>query len=75
MIDPLIKVMNLVAVLIAPATIEFSVGEDDNSGAPRGDRDRRSSLIIVAAVIVSQVPRGLDGRGARCGKGPVANPV
>ena len=50
-INPLIKVMNLVAVLIAPAIIEFSVGEDANKGI-RAVVAIVSFLIIVAAVTV-----------------------
>ncbi|MDX6277410.1 MAG: K(+)-stimulated pyrophosphate-energized sodium pump, partial [Nocardioidaceae bacterium] len=31
-INPLLKVMNLVAVLIAPAIVQLTVGDDANSG-------------------------------------------
>ena len=34
-INPLIKVMNLVALLIAPAIVQLSYGDDANTGAPR----------------------------------------
>jgi K(+)-stimulated pyrophosphate-energized sodium pump len=52
-INPLIKVMNLVAVLIAPAVIEFSVGDDKNNGV-RALIAIIAFLIIAAAVIVSK---------------------
>ncbi len=52
-INPLIKVMNLVAVLIAPAVIQFSVGDDKNN-AVRAVIAIVAFLIIAAAVIVSK---------------------
>ncbi len=52
-INPLIKVMNLVSVLIAPAVIEFSVGNDKNN-AVRAVIAILAFLIIAAAVIVSK---------------------
>jgi K(+)-stimulated pyrophosphate-energized sodium pump len=52
-INPLIKVMNLVSVLIAPAVIEFSVGDDKNNGI-RAAIAIIAFLIIATAVIVSK---------------------
>jgi K(+)-stimulated pyrophosphate-energized sodium pump len=52
-INPLIKVMNLVAVLIAPAVVKFSIG-DDSSAAVRTIIAVISFLIIAAAIIVSK---------------------
>jgi K(+)-stimulated pyrophosphate-energized sodium pump len=52
-INPLIKVMNLVAVLIAPAVVKFSIG-DDSSVAVRTIVAIISFLIIVAAIVVSK---------------------
>jgi K(+)-stimulated pyrophosphate-energized sodium pump len=52
-INPLIKVMNLVSVLIAPAIVLFSVGEDASSGVRTGIAVL-AALIIVAAVVVSK---------------------
>ena len=40
-INPLIKVMNLVALLIAPAVVGLSVGDDANTTAARAHRARR----------------------------------
>jgi K(+)-stimulated pyrophosphate-energized sodium pump len=61
-INPLIKVMNLVSVLVAPAVVEFSVGNDKNNGV-RALVAIVAFLIIAAAVIVSkrrQVSMGDD---------------
>jgi K(+)-stimulated pyrophosphate-energized sodium pump len=52
-INPLIKVMNLVAVLIAPAVIEFSTGTDKNNGI-RALIAIIAFAVIAAAVIVSK---------------------
>ncbi len=52
-INPLIKVMNLVAVLIAPAIVAFSVG--DNASAPiRITIALVAVAIIVVAVVISK---------------------
>ncbi|GEL18253.1 sodium-translocating pyrophosphatase [Pseudonocardia asaccharolytica] len=52
-INPLIKVMNLVSVLIAPAVVAFSVG--DSASAPiRIGIAIVAVLIIVSAVVVSK---------------------
>jgi K(+)-stimulated pyrophosphate-energized sodium pump len=45
-INPLIKVMNLVSLLIAPAVITLSVGDDASTGA-------RVAIAVVAALIVA----------------------
>jgi len=52
-INPLIKVMNLVSVLIAPAIITFSVGADASTGV-RLSIAAVAFLIIVSAVVVSK---------------------
>jgi K(+)-stimulated pyrophosphate-energized sodium pump len=52
-INPLLKVMNLVSVLVAPAVVEFSVGNDANLGV-RAAVAIIAFLIIVAAVTVSK---------------------
>ena len=61
-INPLIKVMNLVSVLIAPAVVKFSLGEDKSNGV-RAAIAIVAFLIIVAAVTVArrrQVSMGDD---------------
>ncbi|MGI5147045.1 sodium-translocating pyrophosphatase [Plantactinospora sp. CA-294935] len=52
-INPLIKVMNLVSLLIAPAVVGWSVGEDKNTGLRIGVAVV-AALIIVAAVVFSK---------------------
>ena len=52
-INPLIKVMNLVALLIAPAVVALSVGEDANTGVRVGIA-LAALAVIVGAVVVSK---------------------
>jgi K(+)-stimulated pyrophosphate-energized sodium pump len=60
-INPLIKVMNLVAVLIAPAIVQFSIG-DDKSDPIRYSIAAAALVIIIAAVTVSKSRKSaLDG--------------
>ena len=52
-INPLIKVMNLVALIIAPAVVTMSVGDDANTGLRVGIA-LLAVLVIVGAVVVSK---------------------
>jgi K(+)-stimulated pyrophosphate-energized sodium pump len=52
-INPLIKVMNLVGLLIAPAVVSLRLGHDANTGV-RVAIAIVAALIIVAAVVVSK---------------------
>ncbi|SBT54032.1 sodium-translocating pyrophosphatase [Micromonospora narathiwatensis] len=52
-INPLIKVMNLVSLLIAPAVVAWSVGSDKNT-ALRITIALVAALVIVAAVVFSK---------------------
>ncbi|GAA1264499.1 sodium-translocating pyrophosphatase [Saccharothrix xinjiangensis] len=52
-INPLLKVMNLVSVLIAPAIVTYSVGADASAGV-RYAIAAVAAAIIVAAVVVSK---------------------
>jgi K(+)-stimulated pyrophosphate-energized sodium pump len=52
-INPLIKVMNLVSLLIAPAIVGFSIGTDMNSGL-RVTIALVAFVLIVGAVVVSK---------------------
>ncbi|MFT7835618.1 sodium-translocating pyrophosphatase [Saccharothrix sp. BKS2] len=52
-INPLIKVMNLVSVLIAPAIVTYSVGADASAGV-RYAIAAVATAIIVASVVVSK---------------------
>ena len=44
-INPLLKVMNLVSLLVAPAVVQYSIGEDAN-------KPLRAAIAIVAALII-----------------------
>jgi K(+)-stimulated pyrophosphate-energized sodium pump len=52
-INPLLKVMNLVALLIAPAVVTLSIGDDANTGL-RIAIALAATAIIVAAVTYSR---------------------
>ena len=52
-INPLIKVMNLVALLIAPAVVSLSIGTDANSGL-RWTVSIVAALIVVVSVVISK---------------------
>jgi K(+)-stimulated pyrophosphate-energized sodium pump len=52
-INPLLKVMNLVALLIAPAVVQFSYGDDASAGV-RAVIAVLSILIIVGSVYISK---------------------
>src|SRR5205085_6443276 len=52
-INPLLKVMNLVALLIAPAVVKFSYGDDKNTGVRLGVA-ALALVVIVGAVYVSK---------------------
>jgi K(+)-stimulated pyrophosphate-energized sodium pump len=52
-INPLIKVMNLVSLLIAPAIVTFSMGEDQNTGL-RVAIAAVALVLIIGAVVVSK---------------------
>jgi K(+)-stimulated pyrophosphate-energized sodium pump len=52
-INPLIKVMNLVALLIAPAVVALSIGESAN-GPLRWGIALAAVLVVVVAVVISK---------------------
>jgi len=52
-LNPLIKVMNLVAVLIAPSVVKYSIGKDENDGV-RITIALVASACIAAAVVYSK---------------------
>ncbi|MFF5127714.1 sodium-translocating pyrophosphatase [Streptomyces syringium] len=72
-INPLLKVMNLVALLIAPAVVKFSYGDDANSGLRIGVAVL-AIVVIVAAVYVSK-RRGVVVGDDEESTGPAAKPV
>jgi len=69
-INPLIKVMNLVSLLIAPAVVTYSIGDDQND-ALRITIAVVAVLIVVAAVAFSKrkpIAMGDEGSGSESGK-------
>jgi K(+)-stimulated pyrophosphate-energized sodium pump len=73
-INPLIKVMNLVALLIAPAVVALSVGDGANTPV-RTVIAIVAVLIIVAAVVVSKRRSVVVGGAPSQAQEPVATPV
>ncbi|MFG3697845.1 sodium-translocating pyrophosphatase [Micromonospora sp. NPDC047620] len=70
-INPLIKVMNLVSLLIAPAVVAWSVGDEKNT-ALRVGIAVVATLIVVAAVVFSKrkgVAMSDSGAGTGAGTG------
>ena len=53
-LNPLIKVMNLVAVLVAPSIVRFGVGSNDENKGVRALVGVLTLAVIVGAVIVSK---------------------
>ncbi|MGW3566299.1 sodium-translocating pyrophosphatase [Streptomyces sp. NPDC000941] len=69
-INPLLKVMNLVALLIAPAVVKFSYGDNASPGLRAGIATL-ALLIIIAAVYMSKrrgIAVGDEGNSERVGK-------
>ncbi|MFJ9061881.1 sodium-translocating pyrophosphatase [Streptomyces sp. NPDC102409] len=70
-INPLLKVMNLVALLIAPAVVQFSYGDDASAGV-RALVAVVAIVVIVGAVYVSKrrgIAVGDDSEGSGDGGG------
>ncbi|MEV6523369.1 sodium-translocating pyrophosphatase [Longispora sp. NPDC051575] len=59
-INPLIKVMNLVALLIAPAVVLLSLGADMNNGIRIGIAVAASAVIFLAVLINKRRPSAVD---------------
>lgn len=68
-INPLLKVMNLVALLIAPAVVQFSYGHDANAGV-RAVVAVLAIAVIVGAVYVSKRRSVTVDDGGESGGGP-----
>ncbi|MCP9207066.1 sodium-translocating pyrophosphatase [Streptomyces cucumeris] len=69
-INPLLKVMNLVALLIAPAVVKFSYGDDASPGL-RAVIAVAAVMIIVGAVYISKrrgIAVGDEGNSERVAK-------
>ncbi|MFD7316864.1 sodium-translocating pyrophosphatase [Streptomyces sp. NPDC059883] len=77
-INPLLKVMNLVALLIAPAVVQFSYGADASAGV-RTLVAVLALVVIIGAVYVSKrrsvtVDGGSEGGGGGSGGGSEKSP-
>ncbi|MFJ9027610.1 sodium-translocating pyrophosphatase [Streptomyces sp. NPDC102274] len=77
-INPLLKVMNLVALLIAPAVVQFSYGADASAGV-RALVAVLALAVIIGAVYVSKrrsvtVDDGGEGGGGGSGGGSEKSP-
>ncbi|MFD7285070.1 sodium-translocating pyrophosphatase [Streptomyces sp. NPDC059863] len=77
-INPLLKVMNLVALLIAPAVVQFSYGADASAGV-RALVALLALAVIIGAVYVSKrrsvtVDGGGEGGGGGSGGGNEKSP-
>jgi K(+)-stimulated pyrophosphate-energized sodium pump len=59
-INPLIKVMNLVSVLVAPAIVTMSVGEDANDGLRITIATVAALIIVVAVWVAKRRPVAID---------------
>ncbi|KUJ67515.1 potassium transporter [Streptomyces albus subsp. albus] len=71
-INPLLKVMNLVALLIAPAVVKFSYGDDASPGLRAGIAIM-AIVVIVGAVYVSKrrgIAVGDEGNAERVAQQP-----
>ncbi|MGW6236793.1 sodium-translocating pyrophosphatase [Streptomyces sp. NPDC055094] len=78
-INPLLKVMNLVALLIAPAVVQFSYGADASAGV-RTLVAVLALVVIIGAVYVSKrrsvtVDGGGEGGGGGSGGGSEKSPA
>ncbi|MEU0281853.1 MULTISPECIES: sodium-translocating pyrophosphatase [unclassified Streptomyces] len=78
-INPLLKVMNLVALLIAPAVVQFSYGADASAGV-RALVAVLALVVIIGAVYVSKrrsvtVDGGGEGGGGGSGGGSEKSPA
>ncbi len=73
-INPLIKVMNLVSLLIAPAVVAYSIGDEQNTPLRVGIAVV-AALIIVGAVLVSKRRSISVGADSDAGDGAVTEKV
>ena len=69
-INPLIKVMNLVSVLIAPAVVQLTVGPDASSALRYGIAGTAALIVVIAVTISKRRPIAL---GDSAGGGDTAS--
>ena len=63
-INPLIKVMNLVALLVAPAVVTLSIGDGANSTVRWGIALAATVIVVVAVVISKRRPIAVGDQAA-----------
>jgi len=70
-INPLIKVMNLVSVLIAPAVVQLTLGAHASTGLRLGIAGVAAAVIIAAVTVTRRRPIaiGSDSEGGDAGTG------
>ena len=73
-INPLIKVMNLVSVLIAPAVVQLTVGPDASSLLRYGIAGAAALIVVIAVTISKRRPIAL-GDSAGGGDTPSGTPA
>jgi K(+)-stimulated pyrophosphate-energized sodium pump len=66
-INPLIKVMNLVSLLIAPTVVKYSVGDDENTAL-------RVAISLAAVAVIITVIAWSKRRGSALDAAPAAAP-
>ncbi|MCU1603445.1 MAG: V-type H(+)-translocating pyrophosphatase, partial [Frankiales bacterium] len=73
-LNPLMKVMNLVALLIVPSVVKYGIGVDENKGV-RGTVAAIAIVGIVAAVTVSNRRSSASDSASAAPAGPVPTAV
>ncbi|MEH0937910.1 sodium-translocating pyrophosphatase [Micromonospora psammae] len=68
-INPLIKVMNLVSLLIAPAVVAYSVGDDRNVALRVGIAVLATAIIVASVVFSKRKGIAMDDSGGDGGTG------
>ncbi|MQA25333.1 MAG: sodium-translocating pyrophosphatase [Micromonosporaceae bacterium] len=59
-INPLLKVMNLVSLLIAPAVVTYSIGAEENTGLRIGVAAAATAIIVGAVLFSKRKPIAME---------------
>ncbi|MGH3739641.1 MAG: hypothetical protein ACRDT6_29175, partial [Micromonosporaceae bacterium] len=59
-INPLLKVMNLVSLLIAPAIVTYSIGSEANTPLRLGIAGLATAIIVGAVVFSKRKPMAME---------------
>jgi K(+)-stimulated pyrophosphate-energized sodium pump len=71
-INPLLKVMNLVALLIVPAVVQLSVGQDKNTPLRVGIAVVAAALLVAAVIVSKRRGNALNDSGGDSGAAAAA---